>query len=115
MMLKEASKLDKVLGAENISEYIDYELIQPGFVEKLRRYTRKCFLLRVGLESPSGVSELSAALITASALFFIVHPSCMLVNLTLNRLHASINQLKPFLKVCILMQKRMGGQLYMQL
>jgi hypothetical protein len=96
-------------------EILNNELTQPRLATSFRRHARECFLLWIGLDSPSGFSDISAALITASALFFIVHPSCLLANLTLNRLHASINQLKPFLRVCILMQKQMGGRLYMQL
>jgi len=91
---------------ENCLKYIHYELTQPRLVAQLKRHARECFLLWIGLEPLRGFSDLSAALITASALFFIVHPSYMLANLTLNRLHASINQLKPFLEVCILIQNR---------
>ena len=87
---------------ENCSDYILRKIIQPGLVAKLGRYGRGCFRLWVGLKPLSWVSDLSADALISAALFFIVHPSCMLANQTLNRLHASINQLKPFLEVCIL-------------
>ena len=89
MMLKDASKLNKVLGAENFSVYIDFELTQPGFVAKLRKFASKCFLPPVGFEPPLRIVDFRAALITALTLFF-VHFSCMFANLALNKLHESI-------------------------
>lgn len=86
MMLKDASKLDKVLGTEDISEYMDFELIQSGFVAKSSKYARKCFLLWIGLEPPLQVADFRAALLTAPALFFC--PSLVHVcRLALNKLY----------------------------
>ncbi len=96
-MLKEAFKLDKGLDAENIAEYFDYELTQPGFVAKIRRYAKKCFLIWFGLEPPLQFANFRATRTTALALFF-VHISYVFADLIQIRPPVSINQTKPFTK-----------------
>jgi hypothetical protein len=103
-MLKEVSKPYKVLGAENISGYIDFELIQSGFVAKISKYSRKYFLLWVGFEPPLQVADFRAALLTASALFFCSSLSYIFASLAPNKLYISIQSFSFFLEVCVLMQ-----------
>lgn len=71
MMLKEASKLDKVFSAKGLLVSIDCELTEAAFVAKLSKFTRKSFLPQVGCKPPLQVTGFRAALSQRWRYFFV--------------------------------------------